>query len=121
MATVGEEDGNSDGLDLIPGISRKLNSLGLRLPHVGWNTVTLSRNHYVFDGIKPGRDFYFCHSFVFEPREFETGLCHTSYGSVFTSVVCRGNVVGVQFHPEKSQKNGLRLLSNFMTWDGMAI
>ena len=120
MATVGEEDGNSDGLDLIPGISRKLNSQNLRLPHVGWNTVTLSRSHYIFEGIKPERDYYFCHSFVFEPRNSQDRLCHTNYGSAFTSVVSLDNVVGVQFHPEKSQKNGLRLLSNFMTWDGTA-
>ena len=61
--------------------------------------------------------FYFCHSFVFEPRNFQDRLCHTNYGSAFTSVVSLNNVEGVQFHPEKSQKNGLRLLSNFMTWD----
>ncbi len=120
MATVGEEDGDSDGLDLIPGISRKLNSQGLRLPHVGWNSVSLSRSHFVFDGIKPERDFYFSHSFAFEPRNFQDHVCHTEYGSVFTSVISLGNVVGVQFHPEKSQKNGLRLLSNFMRWDGAA-
>lgn len=119
MASVGEENGSTEGLNLIPGIARKHDSGGLRIPHVGWNTVTLAGNHPIFKDIKPDRDFYFCHSFVFQPTDSNTGICQTTYGSVFTSVVSYKNIVGVQFHPEKSQRNGLRILSNFMTWNGL--
>lgn len=120
MATLGEEDGISEGLDLIPGVSKKIDSVGRRLPHVGWNTVTQSKKHFIFDKIKPSRDFYFCHSFVFQSTELGDCVANTTYGSTFGSVVGRGNVIGVQFHPEKSQRNGLQILSNFMTWDGSA-
>lgn len=118
LASSGEEDGISKGLELIPGVSRRLLTGDLRLPHVGWNTVNQLKNHFAFEGIKQGRDFYFSHSFALEPTSKSSVIATTEYGTTFASVVGDQNVVGVQFHPEKSQKNGLKLLSQFMKWDG---
>lgn len=120
LASSGEEDGVSEGLGLIPGVSRRLLAGDLRLPHVGWNTVDQLKSHFVFEGIKDGRDFYFSHSFALEPSSKNLIIGTTDYGNTFASVVSSQNVVGVQFHPEKSQKNGLKLLSQFMKWDGAA-
>lgn len=120
LASSGEEDGISEGLGLIPGVSRRLSVGDLRLPHVGWNTVGQLKSHFVFEGIKNGRDFYFSHSFALEPSSKDLIIGTTDYGNTFVSVVGSQNVFGVQFHPEKSQKNGLKLLSQFMKWDGVA-
>lgn len=117
LATSGEEGGGSDGLGLIAGQVTRLPE-DLPLPHVGWNTVRLRHTHPVFEGIKPGRDFYFVHSYAFVTSEEGDALATTDYGSAFVSAVARDNIVGVQFHPEKSQVNGLKLLDNFCGWDG---
>jgi glutamine amidotransferase len=118
LASSGEDDGVSRGLGLIPGVSRRLLAGDLRLPHVGWNAVNQLKSHFVFEGIKNGRDFYFSHSFALEPTGKNLIIGTTDYGNTFASAVGSQNVVGVQFHPEKSQKNGLKLLSQFMKWDG---
>lgn len=117
LATSGDEGGGSDGLGLIAGRVTRLPE-DLPLPHVGWNTVSLSHAHPVFAGIKAGRDFYFVHSYAFVTSEEDDVLATTDYGSAFVSAVARDNIVGVQFHPEKSQVNGLKLLDNFCGWDG---
>jgi len=117
LATSGEEDGYSVGLDLIPGVTRRIEADGLRIPHVGWNTVTQLRDHFLFQGIKQDRDFYFSHSFFFDIKNGSDTLCETSYGQTFSSVIQLENIAGVQFHPEKSQKNGLRVLDQFMKWN----
>lgn len=120
LASTGEESGQSSGLDLIPGHVKKIQSLGLRIPHVGWNSVERSRIHKIFQKAREGCDFYFSHSYVFEPIERKNRLAKTNYGTDFCSAVGHQNVVGVQFHPEKSQKNGLSVLSEFLQWDGVA-
>jgi glutamine amidotransferase len=117
LATTGTEGTETPGLGLIPGRVTRLPD-GLRLPHVGWNTVELRQRHPIFEGIKPGRDFYFVHSYAFCTDEEGDALGETEYGTRFASVVGRDNVVGFQFHPEKSQINGLKLLENFCNWDG---
>ena len=118
LASTGEEDGVSEGLGLIPGVSRRLLAGDLRLPHVGWNTVDQLKSHFIFEGIKNGRDFYFSHSFALQPTGKNLIIGTTEYGNTFASAVGSHNVVGVQFHPEKSQKNGLKILAQFMKWDG---
>ncbi len=119
LASWGTEGKPTRGLDLIPGkVERLPEDGGLRLPHVGWNTVTLTRGHPVFDGIKAQRDFYFVHSYGFQAEDSGDLIGRTDYGAAFASVVGRRNVLGVQFHPEKSQVNGIRLLENFCAWDG---
>ncbi len=121
LADDGDEGGGSPGLGVVPGRVTKLEPGGdLRVPHVGWNTVALRRAHPVFAAVLPRRDFYFVHSFAFRAAaaDDDVVLGETEHGSAFTSVVARGSVVGVQFHPEKSQKNGLALLESFCDWDG---
>ena len=78
----------------------------------------MARPHPIFEGIKKGRDFYFVHSYAAVCDHEEDLLASTEYGGPITAVVGRANVVGVQFHPEKSQVNGLRLIENFCNWDG---
>ena len=119
LASSGEEGEETEGLDLIPGRVRRLSGEGgLPLPHVGWNAARFRRGHRVFDGVKPGRDYYFVHSFVLDTREPDCAVAQTEYGETFCSIAARGNVIGFQFHPEKSQANGLRLIENFCAWDG---
>jgi glutamine amidotransferase len=86
------------------------------LPHIGWNQVELTRPHRLFDGIPDGADFYFVHSYagVVDPAEGDIVLASTAHGSRFTSAVARGAILGVQFHPERSGPDGLRLLANFV-------
>jgi len=115
---VGEEGGLHAGLGLIHGRVARLAAEGLRLPHVGWNVLNMTRPHPIFDGIKKGRDFYFVHSYAAVCEEESDLLGSTEYGGPVTAVIGRANVVGIQFHPEKSQVNGLRMIENFCNWDG---
>lgn len=114
----GEEGGASDGLGLIPGVVRRLQEMdGVHLPHVGWNEIAVRRDHPVLKGVKQGVDFYFVHSYRGE-CESNAVIAETRYGELFPSIVGNGSVIGTQFHCEKSQKNGLKLLENFCWWDG---
>lgn len=90
----------------------------LRIPHVGWNEAHQVSKHPLLKGIRDGVDFYFVHSYRFVADRPEHVLAETDYGDRFASIIGAGNVVGVQFHPEKSQANGLRVLNNFCLWDG---
>lgn len=90
----------------------------LKVPHMGWNRVNVTREHAVFDGIDSQSEFYFVHSYYPAPRETRNLLGQTLYGIPFASVLVSANLVAVQFHPEKSGRPGLRLLSNFCVWDG---
>jgi len=115
LASLGTENGEIEGLNLIPGKVRRMSPPdGFRVPHVGWNGVNRKQRHPIFQGVKEGVDFYFTHSFIFEVDDPSHAVGSTNYGEAFTSVVVSGNVWGVQFHPEKSQKNGLRILKNFL-------
>ncbi len=119
LSTTGAEHGPTAGLDVIPGEVVPLEARPeLKIPHVGWNNVDLKRKHPVFAGIKTHIDFYFVHSFHFRAADAADVLGTTPYGEDFASCVARGSVVGVQFHPEKSQESGLKLLDNFCDWDG---
>lgn len=115
---VGEEGGGMAGLGLIPGRVRRLTEMGtLPLPHVGWNEMHPKRTHPLLNGIREGVDFYFVHSYRVDcDDKYVVGL--TEYGETFPSVVAKENIFGLQFHPEKSQRNGLRILENFCGWDG---
>jgi glutamine amidotransferase len=114
----GDEGGGYAGLNLIPGAVRRFPERpGHHVPHVGWNDVAMRGSHPLWQGIKPGVDFYFVHSYRVE-CDAEYVLGETEYGETFPSAVAFANVLGVQFHPEKSQRNGLRLLENFCHWDG---
>ncbi len=105
------------GLGFIPGEVRHLRSFGcnLRVPHVGWNGIahTCTDDH-LFKGVPDGTDFYFVHSYAFDPQAPADVLVTTDYGVPITAAVRRGHVWGTQFHPEKSSRAGIRLLKNFI-------
>jgi glutamine amidotransferase len=92
----------------------------LKVPHMGWNRVEFARHHPLFEGIDPASEFYFVHSFYPVPTEAERILGKTDHGIRFPSVLEAGNLVAVQFHPEKSGRAGLRILENFCSWTGGA-
>lgn len=117
LSDIGLEYGQTEGLSLIPGQVERLPEEDLVLPHVGWNSLELHWDHPCFERIKTGLDFYFVHSFCYRTSP-EFALATTEYGVNFASVVAKDNVLGVQFHPEKSQDAGLRLIENFLDWDG---
>lgn len=120
LSTWGEEHGETEGLGLIPGRVKLLRPEGgLPVPHVGWNGIEFRRVHPLLRGVKAGVDFYFVHSYQFFCERDEDLLGETDYGGRVAAVVGHGNVVGFQFHPEKSQVNGLKLIENFCDWDGI--
>lgn len=119
LGSHGDEGEDTVGLGLIPGIVRKLDRTRVAsIPHIGWNSVELSADHPLFAGVRDGADFYFVHSYHLSPETGESVLGVTDCGEPFVSAAAHENVVGFQFHPEKSQANGLRLLDNFCGWDG---
>jgi glutamine amidotransferase len=109
-----EEFGQHEGLNLIPGAVLRFREPGLHVPHVGWNQVEGICQNLLLEGIPEGAYFYFVHSFYVEPEHDADVLCWTNYGRRFCSVAHRRNVWGAQFHPEKSQEAGRRLLRNFL-------
>lgn len=119
LATTGTEgDIETEGLDLLPGRVERLGRAdpeGVdRIPHVGWNEVLVDKPSPLLEGIPSGRDMYFTHSYALTPRDDADAIAFTPYSGGFTSVVQRGRVFGVQFHPEKSSRAGLQLLRNFV-------
>jgi len=113
LLSVSEEGGRQVCLDVIRGTVRRFPP-GLKVPHMGWNQVKQSRNHPVFAGIPDNTNFYFVHSYVAVPEENGAVIGTTDYGISFCSVLARGNLVAMQFHPEKSGAWGLRLYENFL-------
>lgn len=111
----GHEHGVHEGLGWIPGACRRLDT-DERLPHMGWNTVTPTQPHPVLDGLSPSRHMVFMHSFVVIPDDDACVAATTDYGAPFACAIARDNLVGVQFHPEKSQAAGLDLLARFLAW-----
>ena len=109
-------------LDIIDGkvlsIRDKLDK-NLKIPHMGWSEVAQQNNHPLWDGIKNKSYFYFVHSYYVSPDKKNDILATTSYGFDFVSAIARENMAAVQFHPEKSSKTGLKLLQNFLSWDGV--
>lgn len=121
FATTGDEPYPCDGLNLIPGtVTRLPVKATTAIPHVGWNSIRLLREHPVFDGVRRDVDFYFVHSYGFQsPSDDKSSvLAETEYDVTFPSAIALGSVVGLQFHPEKSQVAGLRILERFCQWDG---
>jgi glutamine amidotransferase len=108
------EDGEHEGLGLIPGeVLRFRLANDYKVPHMGWNQVCVRRRSPVFDGIDDGAHFYFVHSYYVAPRDNQIVATETDYPAPFCSSIWRDNLYAVQFHPEKSQSAGLRLLKNF--------
>ncbi|MDA7653333.1 imidazole glycerol phosphate synthase subunit HisH [bacterium] len=113
MAEIGYENGKENGLGWINGCVRKLNSGNLPLPHIGWNNIKKNRDNALIDELYDIDDFYFLHSYFFELEE-KYVVSETNYYSNFCSIMNYKNIYGVQFHPEKSQKAGQKLINNFV-------
>ena len=117
LATKGYERELTNGLDWLPGRVQKLevDSAAYKIPHMGWNTIDVLKGHKVLEGLD-GESVYFVHSYAFSPDDIGNCLATTTHGVSFASVVGHNNVIGTQFHPEKSQHVGLRLIKNFLEW-----
>ncbi len=112
LADVGLEDGEWEGLGVVPGVCERLPG-GVKVPHIGWNTLTFPREDRLFHGIAEGTAFYFVHSYHLRPNDAGAVIAAASYGIEFAAAVGSGTVRAVQFHPEKSSAAGLRVLGNF--------
>ncbi|GLQ34616.1 imidazole glycerol phosphate synthase subunit HisH [Amylibacter marinus] len=119
MATQGLEHGQHAGFDWIKGDVVKLapTDQGLKIPHMGWNALEIQTAHPVFDGIETGQHVYFVHSYHLQPERGADLIASVDYGQPITAAVARDNIIGTQFHPEKSQSTGLRLIGNFLRWN----
>jgi glutamine amidotransferase len=118
MATRGVEYGVHAGLDWIAGDVVRIEPglAHLKIPHMGWNELLDLRPHPLLDGLRPHDHAYFVHSFQLKAARPQTLLAVTDYGGPISAVVGRDNIAGTQFHPEKSQTTGLRLIANFLRW-----
>lgn len=118
LATEGLEFGTTAGLDWIGGQVKKLQpqDTALTIPHMGWNAISLVRDHPLFAGVPDGAHMYYANSFALSAADPADVVATTDHGGPFTAAVAKGNVAGVQFHPEKSQASGLALLANFLEW-----
>ena len=114
LSDEGHEDQIVKGLSVIPGKIKKFSNKKLIIPHMGWNTVLISKKDPIIKNDLNEKDFYFVHSYIYENIKKENILGLTHYGKNFPSIVNKGNIYGVQFHPEKSHKNGLKLIKNFI-------
>ena len=112
LANNSEENGNHAGLGWIEGTIRKLPSKNLKMPHMGWNSIKVLNNNFK---ITPKEaDYYFVHSYYFDCKHQENILAETNYGISFPSIVCKENIYGFQFHPEKSSDQGLNIIKSFL-------
>ena len=118
MASEGREKVVTPGLGWIPGAVEKIapSDPTLKIPHMGWNTIAITRPHPLFAGIPDGLHAYFVHSYHLVTESPDTLLATTDYGGTVTACVGRDNMFGTQFHPEKSQALGLQLIENFLRW-----
>lgn len=115
---AGDEHGYTTGLGLIPGRVVKLDPASPnKVPHVGWNNLVNIKPHPLFRGIKSQVDFYFVHSYHCVPDDSSAITATCDFGGEFVAAVAKGNVFGMQFHPEKSQPSGMRILENFVEWE----
>jgi len=118
LATLGREHGDTQGLDWIGGevVPIRPADPALKVPHMGWNDLVIDRPHPVLAGVETGSHVYFVHSYQFRPDDPHHMLAHAEYGGPVTAAVAHENVVGLQFHPEKSQRAGLAMIANFLAW-----
>lgn len=118
MASWGREYEDTQGLDWVGGDVEAIapSDPGLKVPHMGWNDLVVERPHPVLQGITTGDHAYFVHSYQFHVANPEHRIAHVDYGGDVTAIIGRDTMLGTQFHPEKSQSAGLRLIGNFLNW-----
>jgi glutamine amidotransferase len=116
FSSFGEEDGGSKGFDWIKGKVNKINLIdkNLKLPHMGWNNISINQKSKLFSGIENESHFYFVHSFAFDVENEQFISATTNYSTEIVSAIEKDNIFGTQFHPEKSQANGIKILENFI-------
>ena len=119
MATCGHEHGYHEGFNWIKGDVKIMepNDKNLKIPHMGWNNVNILNSHPVFNNINENDHVYFVHSYHFEVENNNNLLANVDYGGKITAAVAHENIIGTQFHPEKSQSVGLQIIKNFLQWN----
>jgi len=118
FAKIGHESQETKGFGWIDAEVRKINNMNkkIKLPHMGWNDIEIKKDYFLFSNIKNKSHFYFIHSYEFITKKKDCVVATTNYGNSIIASVTQENIVGTQFHPEKSQKNGLIILENFLNW-----
>lgn len=118
MATTGREYEDTNGLDWVSGEVVKIEPSDprLKVPHMGWNDLVIDQPHALLDGVESGQHVYFVHSYHFQVTNPAERIAHVDYAGDITAIIGRDTMVGMQFHPEKSQHVGLRMISNFLRW-----
>ncbi|MBQ2260278.1 MAG: imidazole glycerol phosphate synthase subunit HisH [Loktanella sp.] len=118
LASMGHEYEETPGFGWIAGDIRRITPADptLKVPHMGWNDLVIDHPHPVLDGIATGEHAYFVHSYAMQVADLAHRLAHVDYGGDVTAIIGRDNIIGTQFHPEKSQAAGLRMIGNFLTW-----
>ena len=118
MATWGREYQDTQGFGWVSGEVVKItpSDPSLKVPHMGWNDLVIDHQHPVLDGIRTGDHAYFVHSYHFRVDNLGERLAHCDYAGDITAIIGRDTMVGTQFHPEKSQQTGLRIIANFLQW-----
>ena len=116
LATTGHEYEETPGFNWIPGDIRRIEAPGQKIPHMGWNDLVIARPHPVLEGVKTGDHAYFVHSYAMDVTQPDDLLAHVDYAGPITAIVARDTIIGTQFHPEKSQDIGLRMIANFLSW-----
>ena len=116
FSSFGDEDGGSEGLGWIEGKVKKINlkDISLKLPHMGWNNIQIIQNSKLLNGIDDDSHFYFVHSYAFDVNKKKNVSATTDYSIEIVSAIEKENIFGTQFHPEKSQANGIKILENFV-------
>ena len=119
FAKIGYESEETKGFGWIDGVVKKINNINktLKLPHMGWNQIEFKKDFLLFSGIENKSHMYFVHSYEFLTKQKDCIVATTNYGNSIIVAVAKDNIFGTQFHPEKSQKNGLKLLENFLKWE----
>ena len=119
FAKTGYESEETKGFGWINGVVKKINNINktLKLPHMGWNQIEFKKDFFLFSGIENKSHMYFVHSYEFLTKQKDCIVATTNYGNPIIVAVAKNNIFGTQFHPEKSQKNGLKLLENFLKWE----
>ncbi|CUI68635.1 imidazole glycerol phosphate synthase subunit HisH [Cognatishimia activa] len=118
MATMGREYEDTKGLDWVGGEVVKIEprDASLKVPHMGWNDLVIDQPHAILDGVENGQHVYFVHSYHFQVANPAERIAHVDYAGDITAIIGRDTMIGMQFHPEKSQHVGLRMIGNFLKW-----
>jgi len=119
FAKIGYESQETEGFGWIDATVRKINNINktLKLPHMGWNQIEFKKDFALFSGLEDKSHMYFVHSYELTTKQKDCIVATTSYGNQIIVAVAKENIFGTQFHPEKSQKNGLKILENFLKWE----